>query len=454
MELEKTSLYDDIQAIIKSGIKPVHFSWRAEIIADKKNHPAMQILNIDISQDYELNYSDEFFLTITIPLGTFVKYIYPFRDNLEVILYKVPLQEGPEIKDTGNKIQIETYTAHLLNGTDVVAEAPGINLLSVESMNLAAIPTVIFQLVNKSVEQLRLINVGGTYRNDTPGNVVKSMLTTESKRIKLTDARKTIGVTMVEPDNTNKRDHIQLPHGIPLVDMPLYVHQKCGGIYNAGLAYYYQDNYWYVYPCYNPSRFDKEQRTLTIINIPPNKFPSIERTYNKVGNSLTVLATGDSKFKDISDNVHMSEGNAVMYADSNQYMDGFVVVQNNKAISKLTDNVSEYTSEKRKNGINNSKLSGTQITSNPFLQHSILARRQGATFTFVWENSNPTLLFPGMVVKIIYHDKEIIKEMYGTLLKTQHFTRLQGQGITANRHVTNTALVVFIKAIEGKYEQE
>lgn len=455
MELENSALYDDVKLVINSGSKPVNFSWRGEVIADGVTHNLLQILSLDVIQDYELNYSDEIILTTIIPLGTFAKYIYPFRDNLEIIMYKVPLTEAADTKDITQPIQSERYTAVLLNGSNVVAEAAGVNSLSVESMNLTSIPTVTFQLIDKAVEQLRLVNVlADTYRNCIPGDVVKAILTKESKKLKLADELKTIGVTMVDPDNLVRRTHVQIPHGIPLVDLPMYVQHKCGGIYNAGLSYYYQNNHWHIYPCYNPNRYTGELRTITIINIPSNKYPGTERSYVKIGNNLTILSTGDSKLIDPSDKQQYNNGNGALYADGNQYMDGFVKVEGNKATSTRSENTSEYVSEAKKNKFNNVKLSDRQITSNTFVEHSKLARRQGSIFSFVWENSDQSLVVPGMMVKIMYLDQKYVKELYGTVLKMHHYTQLKGTGLTANRHNTSTVISVFVAALEGQYEKD
>jgi hypothetical protein len=63
----------------------------------------------------------------------------------------------------------------------------------------------------------------------------------------------------------------------------------------------------------------------------------------------------------------------------------------------------------------------------------------------VWENSDPSLITPGLAVKYMYLDGEEVKEMYGIVIKTHHFTTTQGVGITASRHTSKTSLVFFAK---------
>ncbi len=274
------------------------------------------------------------------------------------------------------------------------------------------------------------------------------MLTKESATAKVDKARKVKGVDMVTASNKKARDHIIIPHGLPLVSLPEYIQKRCGGIYSAGLGYYLFNDYWYIYPCFDVTRFNKAQKTLTVINVPSNRFPGIERTYRKDGNNLVIIATGEVKFRDDSNTQQLNSGNGVRFTDAGNLLKGFVKTAGNKTIASRASNNSEVISVERENGNNNVQLSDKAINSNPYVEYSKLARRQGSVISFVWENSNPILLFPGMPVRVMYLDGGDIKEVYGVSLKAHDYTHARDEGMVSKRYLTHTMLSVFVKPIE------
>lgn len=448
MEIEQSSLYREVLAVINNGANPVHYTWRADIHVNGEVYPALKVLSIDFSQDYENKYADEIILTVALLGGTYSKRIYPFKDKVDITLYRLPLQEVGDTADTNQKAQSERYTATLIDKGNPLLEANGMNAPSEDSLNLTNIFDVEFQLVNKSLEQMRMMSVGGIYRNSTVEDVVKGILTNESKKVKVEGGRLLKGVDMFEASNKAKRDHIIIPQGTKLVHVPQYVHEKCGGIYSAGMGYYLQSDYWYVYPCYDVTRFTKATTTLTIINIPKNKFPGIERTYRENGSNLVVLATGQVKFNDDSEVQQLNVGNGVRFAKAETFMTNFAKVEGNKAVANRGLNNSEFISTQRANGNNNVQLSSKPINANSFAEYSKLARRQGSIVNMVWENSLPALIFPGMMVKMLYLDSGEIKELYGVTLKAHHYVHTRSPGLTSARHLCSTVLSIFVQRLK------
>jgi hypothetical protein len=445
-EIEYTSLFREIDDVINSGPKPVHYSYQADVIANDQVIKAFHVVSVDNLRDYELNYADELTVSVLIPRGTYAKRIFPFQDNLEVILRKTPLREVGDYAVTNEPLQEERYTAVLLNTESPIIEGNGMNTPDEAALNLVNIDTINFQLINKAVEQLRTKTVGGVFRNTTVEQLVVGLMTRHSQDLSLDKSRKPIGVDMVPANNKEMRTHIEIKYGTRLVDLPLYVHRRCGGIYSAGLSYYFEKNHWYVYPCYNTERFKEETKTLTIINVPPNKFPKIERTYRQVGDAITILATGKVKFEDSSDADQLNAGNGVRFSDARRILDGFAAVSGNRAIVSRVKNNSEFLGEKRKNGMDNVLPSRGVIQANPFLEYSELTRKQGSVLQFAWENSDPVLLFPGMMARILYQDNGVIKETVGILLKVKDFAQTKSPAVTDKRHITYSALTLYVRA--------
>jgi hypothetical protein len=188
---------------------------------------------------------------------------------------------------------------------------------------------------------------------------------------------------------------------------------------------------------------------MTVVNVPKNKLPGIERTYRDDGRNLMVIATGEVQLRDDSEVQQLNLGNGVRFAQAKGFMNGSMVeTHGNKAVAQRGKNTSEFVADQRKTGNNNVQLSTNPINANPYVEYSRLARRQGSLFTFTWENSRPDLIYPGMMVKILYMQDGDIKEVYGTALKAHHYIQLRGQGSTSTRYVCQTVLAVFIQSIK------
>jgi hypothetical protein len=447
MEIETSSLWDQVLSVVNSDQKPIHRYWEADIHANGKTITAFKVLNIDTVRDYENDYAPVLMLDVMIPMGEYTYLVYPFQDKLEITLYGTPLKETGQQEDEGQDHSAERYTATLIDKGNPMMANNGKNTPTQEILDLTNIATVTFQLMNKTVEQMRTMSVGNNFRDETVENAIKSVLTVESMKVKVDSEFKPKGVEMVEASNKAVKRQIAIPHGLPLVDVPNYIHLRQGGVYSAGMGYFYEKDYWYVYPCYDTTRFTKSERTLTVINVPSNKLPQVERTYLQKGSSLIVLATGDSKFSDDSTTKQLTHGNGVMFSDASKFMTDLGTTQGNKLVASRGALLNQFVGTQRDNGVNYVPLAKDHITANPFEQYSQIARREGSVYGFVWDNSDATLLFPGMPVKVLYLEEEDVKEIYGVILKVHEYTELFGQGFSSTRHMTRTMVSVFTQRI-------
>lgn len=445
MEFESSSLFREVSAILNSGDKPVHYNYEADIHVGGQTFRAVKVTSIDFQDDYENNVAETVIVTCQLLGGTYAKRIYRNQSNMDITLYRRPIGEVSDLVDDTQPPQAERYTAILIDKGNPLMEGNTGGILDEETLNLSNIFEISFQLINKTLEQLRMITVGGIYRFATVQEVIRDTLTRESQRVTVEGVRMPQGVDMVEADNQATRDHLIIPQGTRLVDLPRVVHHKCGGVYNAGLGYYLQGDWWYVYPCYDVTRFETCEHTLTVINVPPNKLPSVERTYRQNGRNTVVLATSEVRYRNDTDSRQLNQGNGVRFADANKFMDGFADTKANKSVLSRGANASEFISTPRPNGFNQVQLSKNQITANPFVEYSELARNQGSFLGFVWENSNPSLIYPGMMAKFLWLQEEEIQEVYGVVLKVHTYSSLKGQGMTAARYQCNSSVTIFIQ---------
>lgn len=449
MEIEDSTLNREIQAILNDGAKPINFTWNCEIHVGTVTYVPVKIITIDFEEDHEEAYCPKIMLEVMLQGGVYFKQIYPAQENLEISLFKKPLSESSGDVNESSPQLVQRYRATLIDKGNALSEGNMQGTPSQEVLDQSTIMLVEFQLLSKPLEQLRMMSLGGSYRSSTVQNFLQTIITYNFNQLVLQDSQLPKGVDMVTPNNTATRDSFVIPQGLPLVNVVDYVQNKCGGIYSSGLGSFIKDDFWYIYPKYDVTRFSQSSRTLTIIRVPPNKLPSVERTYRQQGGATIILATSEANLQDQSDPDQLNKGNGVRFADASTFMDSFVTVKDNKATARRGASNSEYVANQRTTGNNNVKLSTNPINANPYREYSRLAQRQGGLYTFVWENSNPDLLIPGMQIKIMYLDGDDIKQILGTLHAHHSVIQMYGKGATSNRYTTQTAIAVFINRNSG-----
>lgn len=443
--IEASSIKQEIQQIINNGATPVHFDWSATILANGRTIPVQKILGIHTIRMYDSNYSDDIRVQCAIPLGTYMNQVYPYRDNLVMTLYKTPTTEtgGASVMSTPD-IENHKLRATLVIPRDHQLEGNLKLMQNATAADLGVMHDVEFQLVDLALEQVRMQSVGSIMRKVTPGDAIKFFMTAISKTIEVDGANAIKGVEMVDPDNKIARDHIVLPHGLRFSDVPGWIHEHMGGVYNGGFGFYLQAGYWYVYPLYNLDRWNSTPKNLTLLNVPANQMPGMDRTYRKTNNQLIVLLTGEAVHLDDTESLQLNKGNGLRFTDASKVLEGFGTAKNNKYSISRTQNNTEFLAAPRRTGLNNVQMSDRRITSNNFYEMSKMARRLGSHLNVKWEHSDPGSLYPGMPVKYIYVANGKINTVYGTLLRVHSFIGPTTPGILGGDYVSNSALTVFL----------
>lgn len=442
MEIGNTTLVNEINAVLNSGVKPVHFYWEAAILAGGKLHAPRNLVSIDIICDYAGAYADEMLLTVTIGGGTFSREIVPFKEDLKVILFKNPIGEVTDNLDVEGGSAQQEFRATLTEVPTETTQPATPQNQDVETGNLVSLRTVTLALQDASLEQLRTMTFGTTVRRTTPAQVLRAFVTQVSKSINVDLTNKIKGITMVPEHNTEARDHIVIPHGTPLFSLADYLQDKAGGIYGSGLGFYLRKDMWYVWPLYDLSRFDTTPKTVTFILLPANQFNSVERTFRTTANQLIVLITGGATHQDNSEQQLMNAGNGVRFTDSRRVIEGFGEVKDNRVVAKRSFNNSEFVGVERSTGLNNVAARGP--TNNVYSETSRLAKGKGSLMTVHWQNSDPDLLRPDMPAQVIYLDGEMPKTLNASLLQAHTFISSPTNTLTDHRHTSSTAVTLFV----------
>ena len=446
MELRDSPLWQEISAIAFEQTTPVlNYGWKATFLAGEKEIKPMKVLSLTIVREFRQAYGDEIVLEVIIPAGDFVYDIYPHRQDLTVVLQRESAARSEEL-GLSPDIDSQTLRATLVDDYSVTVEGLLNNAHSREALNLTELMTVRFQLLDLALERIRLHSVGGLFRDATPAQVLEYILTTVSTGLDLDESNAIKGVEMVESPNTDPHRQIIIPHGTRFPELPQYLHNRVGGLYPTGMGVYLFKNHWHVYPLYDLTRFDQTVKTLTLINVPKNQMPGIERTYRKTPHQLIALITGEVKHMDRSEALLMNLGNGVRYFDARRAVDGFAETAggDNKAVITRGQNNNEFVTDDRTTGLNNIQMSNVRATANKFAEMSKLARRAGSEIQCVWENSDMGEIYPGMPVKYMYVKNDQIHELTGVVLAAQHYVQTHGVGMTDSRHRTDTALHLFV----------
>lgn len=443
MEIEDTPLFQEARDIMENGATKTNFGYRLLIhYGDSQTLSPLKTVSLNNVRAYAKSYTDEMTCTVLLGLGDYARLIYPNRDNLQISIQKLPQGEQSETGDGDASVDTEMFSATLIDQDRSPTDGQGAEANDRETLNLTQLVDVHFQLYNKALEQVRLISVGGTFRAVTCDAVLRSMLTKESQRANVGEERAVVGVDMVPASNKDKQEQIVITDGTKLVDVPDLVQSRYG-VYSAGLGSYIQNKFWHLFSLYDTTQFEDRQQTLTIMVLPKRKYSDMERTYRKTGDSLTVLMTGETAFKDDSGTQYLNDGNGARFNDAGRMMDQVSTNTGNKAIISRKRNANEFTTDKRADGIQHVPMAKARITSNPFTVYSELAGRNGGLFKGVWQNADPRLLLPGMAVRIIYTDLGETKTLFGVLHGTESVSHAVGD-IKSEKFTTQTVVYVFV----------
>lgn len=445
MEFEKTSLYQEVLKIDKEGSDSTAYLYTAAIKVVNQNQSFLipKVISLDIQRDYVSNFADKTIIRVAIPGGLYAYRIFPNLDDLEVALARDPIYNTNRGRDLTRDKLIETYTAILVN-----PQHPTVNkedeMPDEETLNIANLIEIDLELVSKTVEEIGMISVGGIFRNTTTEEVVKTIMSNENCTFKKDKNLMVKGVDMIESSTKDKREHIMIPHGTRLIDIPNYIQKKCGGVYNSGMGYYLQDKYWYIYPAYDHTRIRDTERVVTFVNIPKNKLPFIERTFRWNDKQLIALATGDIKIDNPVDIKKRNTGNGVSFTLAKTVLHDMVTTGGDKATINRKESNTEAKTSDRKDGKVYMPVSSTRITDNSLEEFSKIAETQSGMLVLVWENSEPFVIKPGMMARVFYMDNDNVNSIVGVITGAQHYIHMAEKGITSYDYKTNSAITITV----------
>lgn len=446
MDIQKTTIMNEINAVLKDGVKPVFHRLEFVIHTPNGDVDPLFVIDMDIERNYIKNHFDVVTIQGAIPKGQFNYYVLPNKSKLEVTVRRIPLTEARHaVDDYQSDIRAQRYKATLYNDKSPVLEGEDVTVSNVNTADMTDYATVKLQLQDPIIDRLRKQSVGGVYHDARGIDVVKYLLTKASRDAKVDLSVAVKGVTIANNSNTEVRKNIIIPHHTRFIDFPYLINRICGGIYSAGFHYYLQDRFWFLYAPFDITAYHQSRRTLTVLNVPNNRFPEPERSYRVTKTQVIILATGETKHNDLSERAQLNSGNGLRFIDANKIMDGFFNVKDNTMTATRSENVSEVLSESRPDDLNMIMESPERITANIFTEYVRLAERSGAFLQCVWESSDASLIYPGMPVKYMYIENNTAQELYGIVIGTHTFDAATNKGVANRRFVSKTSITLFVQ---------
>jgi hypothetical protein len=448
MEILDTLIERELNEIRASSQPVIAHGLTVLIKANGKEVKALYVNSLTLSRLYTQNFADELIVEASFITGDYEQDVVPYRDQLEVTLIKTPYSPNTlgGIDNTKN-ISSNTYKAQILDGGKS-ATVQGDSPLAVNkgAANKFSISEVKLQLFNPVIDSIRKVTFGTVFRKTSAADAIKWVLTKVARPANADNAVNVKGVQVLKDILGDKREHIVVKDDTPVIEVPMAIHSNVGGIYPTGFHYYLQNRIWYIYPLYDYEMFGKTARSLTVIKIPANRMPTVERTYRWTNTQVVSLTTKETKHYDVSESEQLNDGNGTRFLDAEQVMNLYEV-GGNRAIAKARDSVSEVIADPRGDKSNMVTQGRATITDKYNIEYSELARKAGSVIQTIWENANAELLFPGMPVRYIFMDGKVAKEMYGVLHAVETIEYATTINAAERRFQTNALLTLFVQRV-------
>lgn len=444
MAVDATLLFREVDAIIRNGQSQSNYMIKLKIQANGVWYTPYRLDLWSLDRDYENGFADTLVVSFLMGLGTYTYKLLPFRESIVVDVQYIPLTPPGGNSRSAMETEVKRYRGLIMNQDNQGMVGKHSQATNPEELDKVATSQVEMQLVEEAAYQTKMISFGKNYRSMSPPQALQAALAESKEMVKGTDAQRILGITMAPGFNTEVRNQITIPHGTPVTKIPELIQEKQGGVYPAGLACYLQDQYWHIFPPYDTTRFSKSTKSLTILNIPKNRYYGAEKTYRVINEQVTIVAAGDASALDDTAFSHINKGNAMRFTDARAMFTSFGTTNKNRMLLDRATNVFEVANESLKTGMNNVQWASERATSNPFKHYSAMAKQSGNIVVIEWLHGDSDLLTPGMPVKFMTTTDDLLKTYEGVLLGV-HEQRIPGEmGAQPSSYPSSIRLKLFL----------
>lgn len=436
--------YEIAQVFEKGKIGPCYV-YGLSLIANGKEIPVQAVTGLHRLRDYINNYTDLLSLTFVTIKSDLEYKIKPYQDNLEAVIIRTQVSNNPLITKSGSNMPriVARYKAVMTDSSRDLIEQNNPFVKDKDVMGRSISEPVTIQLIDPTVEKLRLMTIGTIPRNTTGMKCIETFLTKYSKEASNLAGTSVIGLDIAPGYNDEVRDAIVIPSFTKVTKVPDIIANNCGGIYPAGFSYYLQDRIWYLFPPYDPKRYFKVKRNLTIVNVPKNRIAGIEKTYTDSKTQVIILCTGEAAHVDFADQNQLSYGNGARFLDATK-LTKMGEMQNNRYQVNAGKNLNEIQTNERRDGSTVAFRGTKAITSNKNAQTSMMAARMGSFIQLEWTSSDDSVIYPGMPVRYLYLDNTKPTEAFGVVAAIETYQMPTADNFANTKLGSTSAITIFI----------
>ena len=444
MELMSSVLKSEIVKLNAAPQQAVVHTWELTVHTPTEDIKALYLHWVKQYSNYTTHFADELMAACSFPAGTYDHVIYQQRDDLQVTLKKVYLENNGTVSIASPQKEEEVlrYRCKLFDTRSSRIEQNQPIAQERDRLDASQTRDVKLQLIHPLIDFLRKTSTGGVFHRCRGVDAVRAFLGKETRKAAAECNVPFLGVDIASGFNQELCDNIMVPDHTPIEEIPQFINDDVGGIYPTGFWYYIHDKHWFLYPKMDLQRYYSHTGLrLKVINVPDRKLPDAPKTFYIEDNLLTVLATGETRQIDLAEMEQENKGNGTRFLNPNKLFNDYVKRDKNKAISNSAKVVSEVSVEPRRDGTNYTTLSDTPITSRFNNEYSKLASRNGMLVQFVWESALPDYIYPGMPASFVYLKNEVeVEELTGVVCSMEwQSTPLQTD--TQNRQFQRKAAI-------------
>lgn len=453
MALERANIKAEWDILLTNNLPPVFWKYKAEFIIEGKSYYFTEIKSISTLRDYKDEYAESVYISAAIPVTAYRKLLFKKKRDVRVKLTREQHRsDGISVRAPESKSRI--YVAYLTDQVDQTLMNNSKEQVSDGAKDLESTVNVTLKLQEEVMQDMRLTEaVAGVYYSTTKYNLIKTLLSFERAEEEIKEAllepefRRVRGVEIHPCTDSSTHDWLLIPSGLRIVDFPQWL-QFNEGVYASGMGYFFQEGWWHVYPLYDYTRFTPDKKTLTVVLMPEDEVPTLERTYMYRSEQLWCLATGQKFAVDMSEYQHNNFGNMYKFFKSSELLDTLTDAVDNEVHTKLSSTERKVKLADRKDGKNNVIHPDRHFTDNPGKVTSKLIQNIGRHIVVNWDNADPELLFPGMPTKILYIENDETKSVMGTLLKADIISAPATESMTDTDFKSNVVMTIFIEPEE------
>ena len=370
--------------------------------------------SIETVEDYNNNVGEYKLVNFIVGSGEYNFGIREYSHNLEITVKKY-------LRD--DLLYTDTYKAVVVSLDTNLSDVKG--NFEEHRLNQTSMTRVTLQLIVKELEVIRSLKVDGVYKLTTLNSLLISLMNKGMNSVKINDETIKLGLNIIPPDNDNIYDHLIIPTGIRLLDLPTYLQDTSYGVYNGDIGIYFRKYFkldvlelnMFIYPLYTTPEEPKKELFIYHTNNP--YLDHIDNTYKVVGDIIKIISTSELNVLEKGENDDMDTGNSITGSDPYSITDYNSVVTNGAIMFDKDTQVSGQKSYDREDGIHIEEYVGNE--SNLYKHRSKVNDKSLGTFQVTWNHGDTDILIPGMTTTLFYQKEKEVMMLKGVLQHTFTF---------------------------------